>query len=116
MMNTFFYILITIVVCTFLFIGLHRYLIGEYTDYIAELKEENDELRDFLVEIQRRATESYQRITEVDRKGSFRSDDEVGFVFNFLRDIVVDVYSYALGSYRKRVESENIRYNDKKTS
>lgn len=115
-MDTFFYIIITVIACTISFLGLHRYLIGEYTDYIAELKEENDELRDFVVEIQRRAVENYRRITEVDKKGSFRSDDEVGFVFNFLRDIVVDTYTYALGSYRKRVEAENIRYNDKKAS
>lgn len=105
-MQIFFCVIITSLGCTILFIVLHRYLLQEYTEYIKDLESENDKAFEFITELQRRSIENYKRITEVDKRGSFRSDDEVGFVFNTLRDAVQDIYTFVNESVRPEKEGK----------
>lgn len=76
------------------FILVHRYIIKEYTSTIAELDSENEELLQFISEIQSRSAENYLKIQQVDKRGSFSSDDEVGFVFTFLKETVADIHTF----------------------
>lgn len=76
------------------FIVLHKYLIKSYVDIINELNSENTKLLEFLAALQRRSAESFLEIKKVDKRGSFSSDDEVGFVFNFLKSNVEDIKNF----------------------
>lgn len=55
---------------------------------------ENDELFDFIVEINQRLYEDYETLKEVDKRGSFESDDEVGFVFVTIKNTIEDSYAF----------------------
>jgi hypothetical protein len=55
---------------------------------------ENDELFDFIVEVNQRLFQDYESLKEVDKRGSFESDDEVGFVFNTIKNTVEDSYAF----------------------
>ena len=43
--------------------------------------------RTFILRFQQQVKESDKRIKEIDSKGSFKSDDEVGYFFNELKKI-----------------------------
>lgn len=55
---------------------------------------ENDELFDFIVEINQRLYQDYESLKEVDKRGSFESDDEVGFVFTTIKNTIEDSYAF----------------------
>jgi len=65
-----------------------------YEDVRSALEVDYLDIRNFLVEISSRLSADYKRIKEVDRKGSFESDDEVGFIFQSILRTVEDSYSY----------------------
>ncbi len=76
------------------FIIAHKYLIKQYIDEINTLSLQNEQLFEFLTELQNRAAQSYLEIKKVDKRGSFESDDEVGFVFNYLKSNVIDIKNF----------------------
>jgi len=57
-------------------------------DYIRELEESNTEFYNFFKELKTKMSESNSRIRAIDHRGSFEADDEIGFVFKEIRDIV----------------------------
>lgn len=61
---------------------------------LKESYSENDELFDFIVEINQRLYEDYETLKEVDKRGSFESDDEVGFVFVTIKNTIEDSYAF----------------------
>lgn len=45
-------------------------------------------LEDKMEEFAEKIEETYQKLLEVDKKGSFMSDDEVGFVFKEIKNLI----------------------------
>lgn len=61
---------------------------------IVKLQEEKDTLIEFIDVIYQRVFEDEKKLNEVDKGGSFRSDDEVGFVFDSIHNIVIDLVAF----------------------
>jgi hypothetical protein len=83
-------LIVSVLLLTFLIV---RYISKVYVDRINELEKDNEILIDFLSALQQRALHNLTKIREVDRRGSFSSDDEVGFVFTYLKNVTVDIYN-----------------------
>jgi len=56
--------------------------------YIEELENSNTEYYQFFTTLKSRINESNSKLKQIDRLGSFEADDETGFVFTELRDII----------------------------
>ncbi len=61
------------------------------SDYIEELETSNTEYYTFYQQLKTRLGESNSKLKQLDRLGSFEADDETGFVFKELKDIVEDL-------------------------
>jgi len=57
-------------------------------EYIDELENSNTEYYQFFTTLKTRMNESNSKLKQIDRLGSFEADDETGFVFTELRDII----------------------------
>ena len=57
-------------------------------DYIEDLEASNTNFYSFFNTMKTKMGESYSRLKQVDRIGSFEADDETGFVFQELQDII----------------------------
>ncbi len=57
-------------------------------EYIDELENSNTEYYQFFNTLKSRMNESNSKLKQIDRLGSFQSDDETGFIFTELRDMV----------------------------
>jgi len=57
-------------------------------EYIEELENSNTEYYQFFNTLKSRMNESNSKLKQIDRLGSFESDDETGFVFTELRDMI----------------------------
>lgn len=58
---------------------------------LEKASEENDLLYETISNIQIRINNSNKRIEEIDSKGTFKSDDEVGYFFEELKKIQSDL-------------------------
>ena len=56
--------------------------------YIEELENSNTDYYQFFTTLKSRINESNSKLKQIDRLGSFEADDETGFIFTELRDIV----------------------------
>jgi len=57
-------------------------------EYIEELENSNTEYYQFFTTLKSRMNESNSKLKQIDRLGSFEADDETGFIFTELRDMV----------------------------
>jgi hypothetical protein len=57
-------------------------------DYVADLENSNVDYYTFFSNLKSKVREAYSRMKNIDRLGSFESDDETGFIFKELKDIV----------------------------
>jgi len=60
-------------------------------EYIEELENSNTDYYQFFTTLKSRMNESNSKLKQIDRLGSFEADDETGFVFTELRDIIDDL-------------------------
>ena len=60
-------------------------------EYIDELENSNTEYYQFFNTLKSRMNESNSKLKQIDRLGSFEADDETGFIFTELRDIIDDL-------------------------
>ena len=60
-------------------------------EYINELENSNTEYYQFFTTLKTRLNESNSKLKQIDRLGSFQADDETGFIFTELRDIIDDL-------------------------
>lgn len=60
----------------------------EKEEYIEDLEKSNTEYYTFYQELKNRIGESNSRLKQIDRLGSFESDDETGHIFQELKDIM----------------------------
>ena len=56
--------------------------------YIEELENSNTDYYQFFTTLKSRMNESNSKLKQIDRLGSFEADDETGFIFTELRDII----------------------------
>jgi len=61
------------------------------SEYIEELESSNIEYYTFFQKLKTQIGESNSKLKQVDRLGSFQSDDETGFAFQELKDIYDDL-------------------------
>ena len=57
-------------------------------EYIEELENSNTDYYQFFTTLKSRMNESNSKLKQIDRLGSFQADDETGFIFTELRDII----------------------------
>jgi hypothetical protein len=58
------------------------------SEYIEELENSNTEYYTFFQALKTRLGESNSKLKQIDRVGSFQSDDETGFIFKELQNIL----------------------------
>lgn len=87
-----YYILLAIFVSVTIVLGFICYnllrKIEAYEDVISDLEKTNEEYDLLLTDIKQSLNNSASRMRQIDRLGSFESDDETGYVFKELKDIV----------------------------
>tara|TARA_R100001591_G_C4276142_1_gene163835 strand:- start:77 stop:361 length:285 start_codon:yes stop_codon:yes gene_type:complete len=57
-------------------------------DYVSDLENSNTEYYTFFDSMKKRMNQSNSKLKQIDRLGSFEADDETGFIFRELKDIV----------------------------
>jgi hypothetical protein len=57
-------------------------------DYVNEVEQSNDEYFKFFSGLKTRVTDSYSHLKNIDRLGSFESDDETGYIYKELKKII----------------------------
>jgi hypothetical protein len=87
-----FYILLSIsisinIVLGFIIFNLLRKL-ETHEDVISELEKSNEEYELLFSDMKRTINNSASKMRQIDRLGSFESDDETGYVFKELKGIV----------------------------
>ena len=61
------------------------------SDYINDLENSNSEYYNFFQKLKTQIGQSNSKLKQIDRLGSFESDDETGFAFRELKDIYDDL-------------------------
>ena len=61
------------------------------SDYITDLENSNTEYYSFFQKLKTQIGQSNSKLKQIDRLGSFQSDDETGFAFKELKDIYDDL-------------------------
>ena len=61
------------------------------SDYINDLENSNTEYYNFFQKLKTQIGQSNSKLKQIDRLGSFESDDETGFAFRELKDIYDDL-------------------------
>jgi len=61
-------------------------------DYVNDLEESNLRYYDLFSTLKNRLGDSYSRMKAIDRLGSFESDDETGYIFRELKDIIQQLH------------------------
>ena len=91
-MTTFFLILFTIL--SIISISINVNLLSK----LEKLEVDNEEMYKYVSEMElwinqfsHKINESFSRIKNIDRKGAFEADDEVGFIFKDLKNIISDL-------------------------
>ena len=97
-------ILITLNIVCFYVIYVNLSKIARRGEALDELENDNDELISFISNLNTRLHIEYSHLKEIDRRGSFESDDEVGFVFNTMKSIIEDSFKI-VNDFLKTVES-----------
>lgn len=85
-------IVLSIVLAISLFVNINQLRKQEsQSDYIEELENSNTEYYTFFQRLKTQIGESNSKLKQIDRLGSFESDDETGFAFKELKDIYEDL-------------------------
>ena len=61
------------------------------SEYIDDLESSNTEYYNFFQKLKTQIGQSNSKLKQIDRLGSFEADDETGFIFTELRDIIDDL-------------------------
>ena len=81
----------TIAILIISILSLLTFVLGYTTFNLLRKNEKYEDLiegyRVFILRFQQQVKESDKRIKEIDSKGTFKSDDEVGYFFNELKKI-----------------------------
>jgi len=81
-------IILSVVLAISLFVNYNQLRKQEaQSEYIEELEGSNTEYYTFFQSLKTRIGQSNSKLKQVDRLGSFESDDETGFAFSELKEI-----------------------------
>ena len=61
------------------------------SEYIDDLESSNTEYYNFFAKLKTQIGTSHSKLKQIDRLGSFESDDETGFAFKELKDMYDDL-------------------------
>lgn len=100
------YILSLILVILVYIIYVSQVRLYKYRNLLEESYLESENLLDFISEINRRLHDDYKALKEVDKRGSFESDDEVGFVFTNIKKTVEDSYIFVNKYLKQESDAE----------
>lgn len=78
---------VLLLACSLIIINLLR-KVETLEDYVKDLEDSNLDYYTFFSNLKSKVRESYSRMKNIDRLGSFEADDETGFIFKELKDIV----------------------------
>jgi len=84
-------ILVGVIITAFLIIRNLLKQIEDFEEYTTNSESHIEFLSTWLVTFRRTILNIQQRITEIDIKGSFESDDEVGFAFKEIKKAVSEL-------------------------
>ena len=85
-------IILSVVLTISLFVNINQLRKQESAEeYISDLESSNARYYDFFTTLKSRMNESNSKLKQIDRLGSFEADDETGFIFKELRDIIDDL-------------------------
>ena len=85
-------IVLSVVLAISLFVNINQLRKQESQSYyIEELENSNTEYYTFFQRLKTQIGESNSKLKQIDRLGSFESDDETGFAFKELKDIYEDL-------------------------
>jgi len=85
-------VILSIILAVSIFVNYNQLRKQEaQSDYIEDLEKSNTEQYTFVQQFKVRIGEINSRIRQVDRVGSFEADDETGFIFKELQDIVEEL-------------------------
>ena len=85
-------IILSVILATSILINFNQMRKQEaFEEYIDELENSNTEYYQFFNTLKSRMNESNSKLKQIDRLGSFEADDETGFIFTELRDIIDDL-------------------------
>jgi hypothetical protein len=62
--------------------------VEQMEDYVTEVEKSNNEYFKFFSQLKTRVTDSYSHLKNIDRLGSFESDDETGYVYKELKKVI----------------------------
>tara|TARA_R110002051_G_scaffold286330_2_gene348868 strand:+ start:102 stop:386 length:285 start_codon:yes stop_codon:yes gene_type:complete len=82
-------IILSVVLAGSIYVNINQMRNNEQQeDYIDDLENSNTEHYNFFQQFKTRVGEINSRIRQVDRIGSFEADDETGFIFKEIQDIL----------------------------
>ena len=82
-------IILSVLLIISIFVNINLFRKNEaQEDYINELELSNTQFDEFFQQLKRRLDQSYSKIKQIDRIGSFEADDETGWIFKTIKDIV----------------------------
>tara|TARA_R110002050_G_C8636898_1_gene488941 strand:- start:226 stop:510 length:285 start_codon:yes stop_codon:yes gene_type:complete len=82
-------IILSIILIISIFVNINQLRKQEAdAEYIDELESSNAKFYDFFTTLKSRMNESNSKLKQIDRLGSFAADDETGFIFTELRDMI----------------------------
>jgi len=85
-------IILSVVLAVSIYVNINQIRNNErQEDYINDLENSNTEQYNFIQQFKTRIGETNSRIRQVDKIGSFESDDETGFIFKELQEILEDL-------------------------
>ena len=58
---------------------------------LEKLEDAIDDRNELIDKIDTNYNDAYKRMQEIDRVGSFESDDESGYIFNKIKDVIEDL-------------------------
>lgn len=65
--------------------------IERYEDYVVELENSILQYDMFLIAQRRKVRNAYDRMCQLDRLGSFQSDDETGYIFEEIKSVATEL-------------------------
>ena len=85
-------IILSVILTVSVFVNINQLRKQEsQSEYIEELETSNTEYYTFYQKLETQIGESNSKLKQIDRLGSFESDDETGFAFKELKDIYDDL-------------------------
>ena len=76
----------------------------KYETIVSNLEEELEETYDFIQQFSNNLTAIDNQLTQIDNKGVFASDDEVGYTFTTIKLITSQLQQFNINKYAKEKE------------